>query len=164
MRSIIIGLGNPIVGDDAIGIKVMEHIRDAFSPIKNTEILADVSIAGLGLVELIRGYDSVILVDSIQTGKNTVGTVIQLQSEEFSLALHTSHYHNIDIFTALEFGNQMYDDVPKEIKIIGIEIINPMEFSDELSFELQNKFEEIVDQVYQIIIRELKEEITANIV
>lgn len=164
MRSIIIGLGNPIVGDDAIAIKVMEHIRDTFSPIKNTKILADISLAGLGLVELIRGYESVILVDSIQTGKNSVGTVLQLKPEEFSLALHTSHYHNIDIFTALEFGNQMYDDVPKDIKIIGIEIINPMEFSDDLSFELQNKFEEIVNQVYQIIIQELKEEITANIV
>ena len=164
MRSIIIGLGNPIVGDDAIGIKVMEYIRDTFSPIKSTKILADISIAGLGLVELIRGYDNVILVDSIQTGKNSVGTVIKLQPEEFSLALHTSHYHNIDLFTALEFSNQMYDDVPKDIKIIGIEIINPMEFSDELSFELKNKFEEIVNQVYQIIIQELKEEITTNIV
>jgi len=164
LRSIIIGLGNPIVGDDAIGIKVMEYIRDTFSPIKDTKILADISIAGLGLVELIRGYDNVILVDSIQTGKNSVGTVIKLQPEEFSFALHTSHYHNIDIFTALEFGNQMYDDLPKNIQIIGIEIINPMEFSDELSFELQNKFEEIVNQVYQIIIQELKEEITANIV
>ncbi|MCE7738586.1 MAG: hydrogenase maturation protease [Candidatus Heimdallarchaeota archaeon] len=164
MKSVIIGLGNPIVGDDAIGIKVMERIRDTFSPIKNTKILADISIAGLGLVELIRGYDSAILVDSIQTGKNSVGTVIQLQPEEFSLASHTSHYHNIDIFTALEFSNQIYDDVPKNIKIIGIEIMNPMEFSDELSFELQNKFEGIVNQVYQTIIQELKEEITANIV
>ncbi len=164
MRSIIIGLGNPIVGDDAIAIKVMEHIRDTFSPIKNTKILADISIAGLGIVELIRGYESVILVDSIQTGNNSVGTVIQLKPEEFSLALHTSHYHNIDLFTALEFSNQMYDDVPKDIKIIGIEIINPMEFSDELSLELQNKFEEIVNQVYQIIIQELKKKITANIV
>jgi len=164
LRSIIIGLGNPIVGDDAIAIKVMEHIRDTFSPIKNTKILADISIAGLGIVELIRGYESVILVDSIQTGNNSVGTVIQLKPEEFSLALHTSHYHNIDLFTALEFSNQMYDDVPKDIKIIGIEIINPMEFSDELSLELQNKFEEIVNQVYQIIIQELKKKITANIV
>ncbi len=162
MKTVIIGLGNPIVGDDAIGIKVMEYIRDTFTLPMNTEILADISIAGLGLVELFRGYNKVILIDSIQTGKHPIGTVILLRHEEFSLALHTYDHHNMDIFTSLEFSNQIFDDIPKDIEIIGIEIINPMEFSDKLSLELQNKFEEIVNQVYKLILEQLREEIKAN--
>ena len=162
MKTVIIGLGNPIVGDDAIGIKVMEYIRDTFTLPMNTEILADISIAGLGLVELFRGYNKVILIDSIQTGKHPLGTVILLRTEEFSLALHTYDHHNMDIFTSLEFSDQIFDDIPKDIKIIGIEIINPMEFSDKLSLELQNKFEEIINQVYKLILEQLREEIKAN--
>ncbi len=162
MKTLIIGLGNPIVGDDAIGIKVVESIRDNLPTLHKTDIFADVSIAGIGLAELFRGYDRVILVDSIQTGQYSKGTVVNLSKEDFSLASHTSGYHNMDIFTALEFSSRMYNDIPTNIKIIGIEIVNPMEFSDELSLAIQNKFDKIVNQVYQIIINETKKEIKIN--
>ena len=103
-----------------------------------------------------------ILVDSIQTGQYSKGTVVSLNKGDFSLASHTSGYHNMDIFTALEFSSRMYNDIPTSIKIIGIEIVNPMEFSDELSLEIRNKFEKIVNKVYQIIINETKKEIEIN--
>ncbi len=159
MKSVIIGLGNPIVGDDAIGIKVVEYIRDTLSLPENTEVLADISIAGVGLVELFRGFDKVILIDSIQSGTYPIGKVLLLKPDQFSLAIHSSDYHNMDLFTALEFSNQMYDDIPEIIKIIGIEIISPMEFSEELSIDLGKKFDDIVSEVYKLIIQELSEEI-----
>ena len=162
MKTVIIGLGNPIVGDDAIGIKVTDYIRDTYTFPVNTEILSDISIGGFGLVELFRGYDKVILIDAIETGNNPIGKVIQLKSEEFALALHTSDYHNMDFFTALEFANQMYDNITEDISIIGIEIINPMEFSYDLSYELQSEFREIVKRVYDILLVELREEIVTK--
>ncbi|MFW9851579.1 MAG: hydrogenase maturation protease [Candidatus Thorarchaeota archaeon] len=163
MKIGLIGLGNPIVGDDAIGINVVEYIRDSYSLPENVEIIEDVSLAGIGLVEIFRGYDKVILVDSIQTGNYPKGTVVYLQPEDFANALHISDYHNMDFFTALDFCNQMYNDIPKDIVILGIEIINVMEFSDELSPELQTKFDEIVDEVYKYILQEIKEEIKPNV-
>ncbi len=163
MKSVIIGLGNPIVGDDAVGIKVVEYIRDTLSLPSYADVMADISIAGVGLVELFRGYKQVILIDSIQSGAFPIGTVKLLAPDQFSLALHTSDYHNMDLFTALEFSNQMYDDIPEEIKIIGIEIISPIEFSDELSTDISKKFEDIVDEVYKIITQELEMEINQTI-
>ncbi len=163
MKIALIGLGNPIVGDDAIGIKVVDHIRDTFSLPDHVEIVGDVSLAGIGLVEEFRGYDKIILVDSIQTGNHPKGTVVHLKQEDYATALHISDYHNMDFFTALEFCNQVYDDIPKDITIIGIEIISVTEFSDELSTELSIKFEEIVNEVYKKIILELKEEVQANV-
>ena len=163
MKIGLIGLGNPIVGDDAIGINVIEYIRDSYSLPEDVEVIEDVSLAGIGLVEIFRGYDKIILVDSIQTGKYPKGTVVYLQPDDFANALHISDYHNMDFFTALEFCNQMYDDIPKDIVILGIEIINVMEFSDELSPELQTKFDEIVDEVYKYILQEIKEEIKTNV-
>ena len=79
LKTALIGLGNPIVGDDGIGIKVVEYIKDTFSLPENIEIIADVSLAGIGLVELFRGFDEIILVDSIQTNKYPKGTVVYLQ-------------------------------------------------------------------------------------
>ena len=163
MKIALIGLGNPIVGDDAIGIKVVDNIRDSFSLPEYVEIIGDVSLAGIGLVEQFRGYDKVILVDSIQTGIYPKGTVIYLKQEDYATALHISDYHNMDFFTALEFCYQVYDDIPKDIIIIGIEIISVTEFSDELSAELNEKFEEITNEVYKKILLELKEEVQTNV-
>lgn len=163
MKIALIGLGNPIVGDDAIGIRVVDFIRDTFSLPDYVEIIGDVSLAGIGLVEQFRGFDKIILVDSIQTGTHPKGTVVHLNQEEYSTALHISDYHNMDFFTALDFCNQVYDDIPKDITIIGIEIISVTEFSDELSIELREKFEEIIDEVYKNILLELKEEVQTNV-
>ena len=163
MKIALIGLGNPIVGDDAIGIRVVDFIRDTFSLPDYVEIIGDVSLAGIGLVEQFRGFDKIILVDSIQTGTHPKGTVVHLKQEEYSTALHISDYHNMDFFTALDFCNQVYDDIPKDITIIGIEIISVTEFSDELSIELREKFEEIIDEVYKNILLELKEEVQTNV-
>lgn len=163
MKIALIGLGNPIVGDDAIGIKVVDHIRDTFSLPDCVEIIGDVSLAGIGLVEQFRGYDKIILVDSIQTGIHPKGTVVYLKQDDYSTALHISDYHNMDFFTALDFCNQVYDDIPKDITIIGIEIISVTEFSDELSVELREKFEKIVDEVYKNILLELEEEVQTNV-
>ena len=163
MKIALIGLGNPIVGDDAIGIKVVDYIRESFSLPDNVEIIEDVSLAGVGLVEHFRGFDKVILVDSIQTGIHPQGTVVHLKQEDYSNALHISDYHNMDFFTALEFCYQVYDDIPKDITIIGIEIINVLEFSDELSTELFEKFDKIVNEVYKKILLELKKEVQTNV-
>ena len=163
MKVALIGLGNPIVGDDAIGIKVVDYIRDTFSLPDYVEIIGDVSLAGIGLVEQFRGFDKIILVDSIQTGIHPKGTVVHLNQEEYSTALHISDYHNMDFFTALDFCNQVYDDIPKDITIIGIEIISVTEFSDELSTELHEKFDKIIDEVYKNILLILKEEVQKNV-
>jgi len=164
MKTALIGLGNPIVGDDGIGIRVVDYIQETLSLPASVEVIGDVSLAGIGLVELFRGYDKIILVDSIQTGNYPKGAVIQLQPEDFASALHVSDFHNMDFFTALEFCNQVYDDIPKDIVILGVEIVTVMEFSDDLSKELKSQFKSIVKHVYNIILHETKEEIKTNVV
>jgi hydrogenase maturation protease len=164
MKTALIGLGNPIVGDDAIGIKVVDYINDTLTLPKSIEVIRDVSLAGIGLVELFRGYDKIILVDSIQTSKYPKGTVLQLKPDDFANALHVSDFHNMDFFTALEFCNQVYDDIPEDIVIVGIEIITVMEFDDDLSKELKSQFKSIVKQVLDIILQETNEEIKTNVI
>ncbi|MHA1303657.1 MAG: hydrogenase maturation protease [Candidatus Heimdallarchaeaceae archaeon] len=160
MKTAIIGLGNPIVGDDAIGIRVLEYIKDKYTLPSSIEIMVDVSLSGIGLVELFRGFDKIIIIDSMQSGQFEPGTVMRLNPEQFLSALHVSDYHNMDFFTAYKFGQEIFEDLPdnENIVIIGIEIKFVQEFSDQLTKEIQEKFIEIVNQVYQEIKREIKGE------
>jgi hydrogenase maturation protease len=141
MKTLIIGLGNPIVGDDAIGIKIVEWLKKNHQFYPYVEIRPDVSLSGIGLVETFRGYDKVFIVDSMVTEKYPPGTVKILHPDQFINTQHVSDFHNMDFFTALDWGYQNFDDLPPrdKITIIGIEIKYVQEFSDSLSPELKNK-------------------------
>ncbi|UJG40506.1 MAG: hydrogenase maturation protease [Candidatus Heimdallarchaeum aukensis] len=160
MKIAIIGLGNPIVGDDAVGIRVLDYIKENKTLPSFVDIMVDVSLSGIGLVELFRGYDKVIIIDSMQSNQFEPGTVLRLNPDQFVSALHVSDYHNMDFFTAYEFGKEIYDDLPpnEQIVILGIEINYITEFSDQLSPEIKSKFDDIVNDVYQFIKKEINQE------
>jgi len=160
MKVVLVGLGNPIVGDDSIGIRVVEAIKEKNILPDFFTILPDASLGGLPLVEIIRGFDKAIIVDAIDTGENPPGTVKILKLEEYENSFHISDFHNMDFFTALEFGRQYYEDIPKDIIVIGIEIETKFEFSDSLSDEIAAKFQDIVENVIGYINAGLKEIVT----
>ena len=162
MKGVLVGLGNPIVGDDSIGIRVVEAIKDSKEIPDNFTIIPDASLGGLPLVELIRGFDKAIIVDAVETRKAPPGSVKILNLSQYENSLHLSDFHNMDFFTALEFARQYYADVPNDITVIGIEIENKFEFSDELSENLAQKFPEIVRKVIEYINISSKE-IVANV-
>jgi len=155
MKTLLLGLGNPIVGDDAIGIKIVEWLQKT-TELPNTTVDSDISLSGIGLVEQFRGYDQVIIVDSMVTGKHPPGTVKTLHPDQFLSSHHTSDFHNMDFFTALDWGYQNFDDIPpkEKITIIGIEIQFVQEFSEELSPEILKQLETIQNTV--------KSEVMAN--
>ncbi len=157
MKTLILGLGNPIVGDDAIGIIVVEWLEKTVK-LPNTTVNSDVSLSGIGLIEQFRGYDQIIIVDSMVTEKYPPGTVKLLSPDQFLSTHHTSDFHNMDFLTALEISEGTFADLPQRenIKIIGIEIIPTQEFSDMLSSEIQNQLETIKNTV--------KSEVMANVV
>ena len=89
MKVVLVGLGNPIVGDDSIGIRVVEAIKEKNILPDFFTILPDASLGGLPLVEIIRGFDKAIIVDAIDTGENPPGTVKILKLEEYENSLKT---------------------------------------------------------------------------
>ncbi|MHA1685713.1 MAG: hydrogenase maturation protease [Candidatus Heimdallarchaeaceae archaeon] len=162
MKTILIGIGNPIVGDDAIGIKVVEELNNNYQFPSLVDIVPDVSVGGLPLVELMIGYDRAIVVDAIETGSHPPGTIVQFEPDLSKSSVYISDYHNLDFLSALSFAKQFYGNIPKQITIIGVEIRGKLEFSDKLSPTLQAQFPQIVQKIYQIIVNQLTEECEAN--
>ncbi len=137
MKIIVIGLGNPILGDDGVGWKVAEGISklELFRSRVDFDCLA---VGGLALMERLVGYDRVILVDAIQTGDKTPGTVILTQLNDIperDFASLTSA-HDASLQTALKLGREMGYQLPEQIDIIGIETRRIYEVSEELSPEI----------------------------
>jgi hydrogenase maturation protease len=112
-KTLIIGLGNPILGDDGVGWKVAEQVkqriesdarfhmpmRPLWSKIVHHLPSAEVDYAALGglsLMERLVGYQRVILVDSMETGQSPEGSVRVFPLEQLTnpSASHSTAAHD----------------------------------------------------------------------
>jgi len=143
MKTLIIGLGNPILGDDGVGWVVAEKVQAALSNPQSTitnpqSIEVDcASLGGLSLMERLTGSERVILVDAIFTGQKPVGTVSQFSLNELPdlSAGHSASPHDTSLRNALQVGRGMDIRLPKDedVIIIAIEAEAVYDFSQELS-------------------------------
>jgi hydrogenase maturation protease len=136
MKTLILGLGNPILGDDGAGWKVVQSLPNLQSPISIIEVDC-LSLGGLSLMERMIGYDRVILVDTLITGQHPCGHISRFTLADLPdyAAAHTTAAHDTSLQTALRLGKQMGAELPEleNIWIIGIEAQHVYDFSEELS-------------------------------
>jgi hydrogenase maturation protease len=135
MKTIVIGLGNPILTDDGVGVKVayeLERILATRHP-----QLADVteaSAGGLRLMELMIGYDRAIIVDAFTNGSKTPGKMHRMTLDDLrdiSPTQHSASAHDTTLVTALDAGKALGMHLPDEVVIFAIEVENVIDFSDE---------------------------------
>jgi len=135
MRTIIIGLGNPILSDDGVGWKVVERVKASLGT-RHPDIETDcLSLGGLSLMERLVGFERAILVDSMETGQGHAGNVkvFPLASLSDPMAGHSASAHDTSLITALGTAKAMGLPVPESIEIVAIEAKNVYDFSEELS-------------------------------
>lgn len=137
--TLIIGLGNPILGDDGVGWVVAENIQENIK--KHPEIFKGefeikfLSLGGLSLMEQIEGFTEVIIIDSIHTGTNPNGTVISLPLSKLPnlSSGHSTAVHDTSLASALEVGRLMNMVLPDEVWVVAVETDEIFTFSEELS-------------------------------
>lgn len=133
MKSLIVGLGNPIMGDDAIGCRCVEAIEGAFNPQEMTMVeVIQFFRGGISLMERLIGYDRVLIIDSITGSGLKPGAVRKLTLDEIP-SYTVNSPHDGSLKTALEFGRQMGVELPRQVDILAVEIEPKFEFSDRLS-------------------------------
>ncbi len=135
MKTIVIGLGNPILTDDGVGVKVAYELEKILAT--RHPQLADVteaSAGGLRLMELMIGYDRAIIVDAFTNGDNQPGRMHRMTLDDLraiSPTQHSASAHDTTLVTALESGKKLGLHLPDEVVIYAIEVENVIEFSEE---------------------------------
>jgi hydrogenase maturation protease len=143
MKTLIIGLGNPILGDDGVGWVVAEKVQAALKnpqsqiPDPQSIEVDCASLGGLSLMERLTGSERVILVDAIFTGTQPVGTVSRFLLDELPdlSAGHSASAHDTSLRNALQVGRDMLVPLPEDenVIIVTIEAEAVYDFSQELS-------------------------------
>ena len=169
-KTLIIGLGNPILGDDGVGWKVAEAVKERLDtetgfripvrPInsKTVHYLSPVeveflSLGGLSLMEHLLGYERAIIVDSIKTGQNPAGSVqiFPLASLPDPTAGHCASAHDTSLMTALKTAEVIGAEIPKQVDVVAIEAQNVYDFSEELSPPVAAAIPEAVQAVLDLL-------------
>jgi hydrogenase maturation protease len=133
MKAIVIGLGNPILGDDGVGWKVAEEVKRRIGGQANIEVDC-VSLGGISLMERLIGYDYAILVDAFRS-EEASGSVLVMNLDDMPSysAFHTTNVHDVSLQNALQVGKKLGAKLPKHIMVVGITTEETFEFNEELT-------------------------------
>ena len=150
MKTLVLGLGNPILSDDSVGCRVATALKDR---INSPDIdIQEASIAGLDFLDILTGYDRAIIIDAIQTEKGKPGRIYRLGPEILAKTRHAGSPHDVNLATALELGKKLKLHLPEIISIFAIEVEDVTSFSEECTPAVEKAIPECVEMV----IRELR--------
>ncbi|RLG37876.1 MAG: hypothetical protein DRN91_04230 [Candidatus Alkanophagales archaeon] len=156
MKILILGIGNPILRDDGIGVHAANAFKEALKQLNDADFAENViievgeaSTGGFNVLEMLLGYEKVIIIDGIVAG-GKAGEVYRLELKDFSKALHFTSPHDTNIITALEFGYKCVpQEMPRDIVIIGVEVECVDEFGTEMTPSVKNAVPKVVDMIFE---------------
>lgn len=131
MNTIVIGLGNPLLGDDGVGWRIAEALR------QETNVEVDcLAVGGLALMERLVGYQRAILVDAICTGTQPEGTITCCALEDLAAEAgggHLASAHDASLAVAFQVGRALHAELPEQVIVLAVEAARVYDFSTELS-------------------------------
>jgi hydrogenase maturation protease len=167
MKTIIVGLGNPILGDDGVGWKVVEEVKKKLvspSPCPSDTPLLEgeghtvdiecLSLGGLSLMEHLIGYQRAILVDAFKPESDEplgMIRVFRLSDLPNYSAFHVTNAHDTSLQQAFELGKSMGALLPVEVTVVGVTAHKIYDFHEGLSLSVANAVPLAVSIVLDLI-------------
>jgi hydrogenase maturation protease len=150
MKTLVLGMGNSILSDDGVGIRVAHEVADQLNNPQVTVL--ETSAAGLSLLDSIVGYDKVIIIDAIQTERGEAGQIYRMGSEDFSNTKHFVSPHQVNLATSLELGKMLNLAMPQEIAIFAVEAEDITNFGEKCTPEVEKAIPEVVRMVLEDLV------------
>ena len=149
MRTIIVGIGNPILGDDGVGIHILRELVPKV--MDENIVLEEAFTGGMNLLDIIIGYDKAILIDAVEEPDDPPGKTYTMDAREMTSS-HSTNPHDTSFPEAISVAREMGQDrIPSEIHLVGINIRAQYDFKDRLSDEVARAVPEAVKKVMDLL-------------
>jgi len=160
VKTLVVGLGNPILGDDGVGWQIASELM------RDDKIPADVTIecaalGGISLMESLIGYDRAIIIDSIFTQQAPIGMVKLFKLEDLSNPSmgHLSSAHDTSLQHALQVGHALGAHLPEDISIVAVEAEKVYDFSENLTPPVANAIPEVVMIIRRLLLESCSKDV-----
>lgn len=150
MKTLVLGLGNPILRDDGVGLRVAQALRPRLVGRPGVEVDED-TWGGLRLMERLIGYDRAIVIDAMSGGK-TPGTIEILSPDDLPTR-RSSSLHDTSLPVALELGRQAGAHLPPSsaITLVGIGVEDVIHFGEDLTPKVEGAVPRAVEVVESVL-------------
>lgn len=143
-RVLLLGLGNDLLTDDAIGLRVVAAARRLLNGRMNVSVVESMEM-GLALLDLIAGFNSLVVVDAVQTGRVPPGFVHEFNDhDQKALPIVSPHFTGLGETLAL--GKQLGVAVPGQVSILAVEVEDPYTVGSRLTPRLEAALPQIVEK------------------
>ena len=149
MKTLVIGVGSTIRGDDGVGVHAVRRLklRDVSRDVDIVELGTD----GLALLDFVEGYDRLIVIDAIESGARP-GLVQVLTGEEVARAAHLGVGHEADLPTTLALGRELAGRrMPEQVVVVAVEASDIHSFSEQLTPGVEAAIEEALAEVERLL-------------
>ena len=146
---LVIGLGSPIMSDDAIGLMVAQRIEDMHLDRVETRQEA---VGGLDIIPVLWGYRHAIIVDAIKTEQYEPGTIMIFDPEDFEPTITNASAHDINLATAMAIGRDMEpEQMPVSVRFVAIEVEDLQTTREGLTEKVEAALDQAVNAVKYLI-------------
>ena len=142
-KILVVGLGNRLRGDDGLGVKVVEKLKQ--KEWGNEVSILNIGSSPINYLQEISHSKKLIAVDAIQ-GEKTAGSIYQLTLEEIKQQPHqTTNAHSYSLPQVIALAKET-TDLPQEVTLFGLEPSN-LQFADQLSSPIKKKLPQLIKKI-----------------
>ena len=154
MRTLVLGLGNELAGDDAVGLLAARAVREDLA---NAADVVESSASGMALIEVLAGYERAVVVDAIMTGKSAPGTITEMGMDEVGRVVAPS-VHQAGLPELAAVAERLGLGFPSRTRVLAVEVVDPHTLGAPLSAPVVAALEEVARRVRDLVLRWESEE------
>jgi hydrogenase maturation protease len=151
MKTLVVGLGNVILGDEGVGIYIAEEIAKRIGTHESVKVVRT-SWGGLNLLDFFDGIDRVIIIDAVKNYRGIPGEIHKLIVEELTNVKLSSFTNGVDLKTAVDIGKNAGRHIPKKIEIYAIEVKEDITYEASLSPHIAEKVSGYAEKIIATIV------------
>ena len=146
MTTLVLGIGNDILGDDGVGIHIVREVARRTRAADVT--VEETGAAGLSLLERIKGYDRLIIADAILTEETQGGKIHRLTLRDLAKTNGSITPHDAALRTTLEIGNSLFPgEMPADVIIFAVQTYNVEQIGSEMTKAVKAAVPEVVRMI-----------------
>lgn len=141
-RTVVIGIGNPIMGDDGVGVVAVRMLKE-MAP--DAADYLEAPVGGLQLVEMLCGYEKAVLIDCFVSERR--GEIRRLSAKEAFAHPKLCGPHDTDFGTAMAVAKRLSLPLPDELVIYAVGVSDVSSLSESLSPEVTAVLPRLLEHV-----------------
>jgi hydrogenase maturation protease len=144
-KALILGIGNTIRGDDGVGIYIAANLKKQLVSV-DIDVM-ETHEAGINLLELIAGYQKIVIIDSIKSYNGKPGSVYRFGRDDFRTQKTFFSSHQIGLSALFDIAERTSRELSKDITIYGVEVEKNDVFSEEITDKVKKSIPKVVKRV-----------------